>query len=171
MNSRRFTAQCLPFLSIKRIAPPKLRQETAALQQFGPIYVADGSIATDEVEVTRSRMSASPLKADNLHTISGSPLSAITGREQMQQTNVSQCAAIRSLRRRAQAAYPVPSGRAPSGAASGHAAAPPSSVMKSRQEVTARFTTCQPLARALQSLCEPCPQVGEAADRAARLSL
>src|SRR5215475_7443174 len=38
-----------------------------------------GSIATDEVEVTRSRMSASPLKADNLHTISASPLSATTG--------------------------------------------------------------------------------------------
>src|SRR5215472_11446724 len=35
-----------------------------------------GSIGTDEVEVTRSRMSASPLKADNLHTISASPLCA-----------------------------------------------------------------------------------------------
>jgi hypothetical protein len=35
-----------------------------------------GSIATDEVEVARSRMSASPLKADNLHTISASLLSA-----------------------------------------------------------------------------------------------
>jgi len=44
-----------------------------------------GSIATDEVEVTRSRMSASPLKADNLHTISANPLSAITGCEQSQQ--------------------------------------------------------------------------------------
>src|SRR5262249_14465628 len=44
-----------------------------------------GSIATDEVEITRSRMSASPLKADNLHTISASPLSAISRREQMQQ--------------------------------------------------------------------------------------
>src|SRR5262245_25586896 len=41
--------------------------------------VSNGSIATDEVEVTRSRMSASPLKADNLHTISASPLSARTG--------------------------------------------------------------------------------------------
>src|SRR5262249_25667691 len=51
---------------------PQLRQESAALQQFGPICVADGSIATDEVEVTRPRMSASPLKADNLHTISAS---------------------------------------------------------------------------------------------------
>src|SRR5262249_29840332 len=35
-----------------------------------------GSIATNEVGITRSRMSASPLKADNLHTISASPLSA-----------------------------------------------------------------------------------------------
>src|SRR5262245_46038082 len=42
-------------------------------------HVRNGSIATDEVEVTRSRMSASPLKADNLHTISASPLSAISG--------------------------------------------------------------------------------------------
>src|SRR5262249_38830825 len=47
-----------------------------AQQQYGEGNVADGSIATDEVEVTRSRMSASPLKADNLHTISASPLSA-----------------------------------------------------------------------------------------------
>jgi hypothetical protein len=38
------------------------------------LRVRFGSIATDEVEVTRSRMSASPLKADNLHTISASPL-------------------------------------------------------------------------------------------------
>src|SRR5262245_26917929 len=41
-------------------------------------HVRFGSIATDEVEVTRSRMSASPLKAGNLHTISASPLSAIS---------------------------------------------------------------------------------------------
>src|SRR5262249_50853507 len=45
-----------------------------------------GSIATDEVEVTRSRMSASPLKADNLHTISASPLCANSRLEQLQQT-------------------------------------------------------------------------------------
>src|SRR5262245_14646162 len=54
------------------------------LQRTAGPYI--GSIATDEIEVTRSRMSASPLKADNLHTISASPLSAITGREQVQQT-------------------------------------------------------------------------------------
>src|SRR5262245_9411929 len=48
-----------------------------------------GSIATDEVEITRSRMSASPLKADNLHTISASPLSARTGCEQSQQKRLS----------------------------------------------------------------------------------
>ena len=47
-----------------------------ASQQKAVPLVRDGSIATDEVEVTRSRMSASPLKADNLHTISASPLSA-----------------------------------------------------------------------------------------------
>jgi len=29
------------------------------------VFTQPGSIATDEVEVTRSRMSASPLKADN----------------------------------------------------------------------------------------------------------
>jgi len=33
-------------------------------------------------------MSASPLKADNLHTISASPLSARNGREQVQQRGV-----------------------------------------------------------------------------------
>src|SRR5262245_29714732 len=56
----------------------------AALRDFKPAYDCSGSIATDEVEVTRSRMSASPLKADNLHTISASPLSAKSRREQMQ---------------------------------------------------------------------------------------
>src|SRR5262249_44997264 len=48
----------------------------AAVQNSGRAKDRYGSIATDEVEVTRSRMSASPLKADNLHTISASPLSA-----------------------------------------------------------------------------------------------
>src|SRR5262249_43961761 len=53
--------------------------EPGALQLSSTVHVSEGSIATDEVEVTRSRMSASPLKADNLHTISASPLSAKSG--------------------------------------------------------------------------------------------
>src|SRR5262249_14928946 len=72
MNSRRFTAHYLPCFPNDRNSI----QDTAALRDFALLYVADGSIATDEVDVTRSRMSASPLKADNLHTISASPLSA-----------------------------------------------------------------------------------------------
>src|SRR5262249_55432063 len=63
------------------------RAQAAALRDFDPAYDRCGSIATDEVEVTRSRMSASPLKADNLHTISASPLSARSGCEQLQQSN------------------------------------------------------------------------------------
>src|SRR5262245_14350547 len=54
----------------------RIKSGLAALRDFKPAYVGSGSIATDEVEVTRSGMSASPLKADNLHTISASPLSA-----------------------------------------------------------------------------------------------
>src|SRR5262249_42350946 len=34
-----------PALSIESVAPPQLRQETAALRHFGPVYVADGSKA------------------------------------------------------------------------------------------------------------------------------
>jgi hypothetical protein len=57
MNSRRCTAQCLPVLSIERIASPQLRQETAALRHFGPIYVADGSEAAQSTEATGLAMS------------------------------------------------------------------------------------------------------------------
>src|SRR5262249_37014325 len=64
MKSRRFTAGT-SVLPLERIAHPQLRQETAALRDFAPAYVGSGSVATDEVEITRSRMSASPLKADN----------------------------------------------------------------------------------------------------------
>ena len=56
------------------------------MRDFNLAYVCWGSIATDDVEVTRSRMSASPLKADNLHTISASPLRAKSRPEQVQQT-------------------------------------------------------------------------------------
>src|SRR5262245_34100591 len=66
----------------------RIKSGLAALRDFKPAYVGSGSIATDEVEVTRSRMSASPLKADNLHTISASPLSANNRREQMQQKTI-----------------------------------------------------------------------------------
>src|SRR5262249_32750810 len=57
-----------------------------ASQRNTPAHVGSGSIATDEVEVTRSRMSASPLKADNLHTISANPLSARKGHMQRSKT-------------------------------------------------------------------------------------
>jgi hypothetical protein len=60
MNSRRFTAQLPPVLSIKRIAPPKLRQETAALRHFSPIYVADGSSASRRCGLDACGMSAMP---------------------------------------------------------------------------------------------------------------
>jgi hypothetical protein len=42
MKSRRFTAQYLPCFDRKNNTP-QLRQETVALRDFGPTYVADGS--------------------------------------------------------------------------------------------------------------------------------
>jgi hypothetical protein len=45
-------------------------ERNTATQEDWIVDGGNGSIATDELEVTRSRMSASPLKADNLHTIS-----------------------------------------------------------------------------------------------------
>src|SRR5262249_20067024 len=58
---------------------------TGILQPLSQDEVRYGSLATEAVEATPSCMSASPLNTDNLHTISASPLSANTGREQMQQ--------------------------------------------------------------------------------------
>src|SRR5215510_12650122 len=55
---------------------PGALSSSRILAKSNGCHVRFGSIATDEVEVTRSRMSASPLKADNLHNISASPLSA-----------------------------------------------------------------------------------------------
>src|SRR5262249_33545756 len=75
--------------SRKRKQKKKAEKESRRIHKLAALAIVDllaqastaangrfGSIATDEVEVTRSRMSASPLKADNLHTISASPLSA-----------------------------------------------------------------------------------------------
>src|SRR5262245_41382209 len=44
MNSRRFTARCLP--CFKQNSAPPLRQETAALRDSDPAYVGSGSIAS-----------------------------------------------------------------------------------------------------------------------------
>jgi len=77
--TRAVSLPVLPVLPTERIAHLGTAggRRTAVFQSN---RVAVGSIATDEVEVTRSRMSASPLKADNLHTISASPLCAMYGR-------------------------------------------------------------------------------------------
>src|SRR5262245_21385368 len=74
------TSPVLPTGKIPHLAS----RRPTALRDFEGPEGRYGSIATDEVEVTRFRISASRLKADNLHTISASPLSASTGREQVQ---------------------------------------------------------------------------------------
>jgi hypothetical protein len=72
-------------LDVPTSIPLSADERNTATQEDWIADGGNGSIATDEVEVTRSRTSASPLKADNLHTISASPLSARTGWEQSQQ--------------------------------------------------------------------------------------
>ena len=49
MNSRRFTARCLPCFRQKD-STPQLRQETAALRDFDLAYVADGSFASEAAD-------------------------------------------------------------------------------------------------------------------------
>src|SRR5262245_5152662 len=70
--SRRAAEQCDERAPVHCLVAPVLyssteriaRGETVALRDLDSANVGSGSIATDEVEVTRSRMSASPLKAD-----------------------------------------------------------------------------------------------------------
>src|SRR5262245_1255279 len=82
-----FHCPVTPVLPTERIAPPQLRQETAALRHFSLIYVGLGSFTSLWLLRSTVRMSASHPKATELLRSSELTLSAKTGPEQAQQRN------------------------------------------------------------------------------------
>src|SRR5262245_49143643 len=91
-------------MQCRKDSTPQLRRETAALRDFGVAYDGFGSFTSLWLLRSTVRMSASRPKATESLRSSEMTLSAITGREQMQQMTR---AVIRSPRRQARAVDPA----------------------------------------------------------------